>query len=529
MYDYIIIGSGIAGLYTALRAAQHGSVLVLTKSKLEESNTRYAQGGIAAAFSPEDSPALHYEDTLIAGAGLCDEAAVRVLTDEAPARIRDLFSYQVPFDRHDGEVSLGLEGAHSRRRILHAGGDATGWHIEEALCQAIRKANVAVLEDAFVTEIAVEHGRATGVWAMQGERPARRYRGRHIILASGGAGQLYAYTTNPGVATGSGMALAFRAGAELIDLEFYQFHPTALRMDGLPPFLISEAVRGEGAYLRNSLGERFMPRYDERNELAPRDIVARAITSEMRRTGSDCAYLDLRHLDAEEALRHFPTIAKFCAEAGMDITKDLVPVAPAAHYMMGGVRTNSWGETSLPGLYACGEVACSGVHGANRLASNSLLEGLVFGGRIVERTLQRGAAWFEDTESADFGPDQVLELAQPQHAAPSKAPTQADLQRLMWQNVGLVREAAELEEAVETMGRWQAALAHPRSIADHELRNQVLLGWLMAQAALARQESRGGHFRSDAPETLDAWRHRIVVGQRVAVEHALERSLAAAD
>lgn len=510
MHDYIIIGSGIAGVYTALLAAQHGSVLVLTKAALEESNTRYAQGGIAAAIAPGDSPALHLEDTLIAGAGLCDLAAVKVLTEEAPARIRDLFSYGVPFDRHGGEIALGLEGAHSARRILHAGGDATGFHIEAALCAALRATHTQVIEGAFVTEIAVEHGRASGVWAMHAGGALQFYAGRQIILASGGAGQLYTYTTNPTVATGDGMALAYRAGAELADLEFYQFHPTALRLPDMPTFLISEAVRGEGAYLRNSEGERFMPRYDERNELAPRDIVSRAIASEMRRTGGQ-VFLDLRHLDAAAAMAHFPTIAAFCAQAGLDIITDLLPVAPAAHYMMGGVRTNIWGETTLPGLYACGEVACTGVHGANRLASNSLLEGLVFGGRIVQRTLEKAAVWPEQMPTA---PGFAADLALPPLAVIKQAiirpPTLADVQALMWQYIGLERSATGLGTAVAMLNEWQAALLDPHTIADHELRNLVLLGLLMAQAARVREESRGGHFRSDMPTSEAIWRRRIV-------------------
>ncbi|MBC8162606.1 MAG: L-aspartate oxidase [Roseiflexaceae bacterium] len=516
MYDYIIIGSGIAGVYTALLAAQHGRVLVLTKAALEESNTRYAQGGIAAAIAPSDSPALHLEDTLAAGAGLCDLAAVKLLTDEAPARIRDLLRYGVPFDRHGGEIALGLEGAHSARRILHAGGDATGRHIEKSLCAALRATDAEVNERAFVTELAVEGNRAVGVWVLNDGAEPRFFGGRNIVLASGGAGQLYTYTTNPAVATGDGMALAYRAGAQLADLEFYQFHPTALHLPGQPTFLISEAVRGEGAYLRNSAGERFMSRYDERGELAARDVVSRAIASEMLRSDQPVC-LDLRHLDPVATYAHFPTIAAVCKQSGLDITRDLLPVAPAAHYMMGGVRTSSWGETTLPGLYACGEVACTGVHGANRLASNSLLEGLVFGGRVVQRTLERGAAWPERLALApDFAPD--LELAAGINHEDAKArrpdevqpPTLANLQELMWQHVGLERSAAGLTSAADTLSCWHDGLAEPHSVAEHELGNLVQLGALVAQAALARRESRGGHFRSDAPTTDSAWRRRIV-------------------
>ncbi|MEA2725098.1 MAG: L-aspartate oxidase, partial [Gemmatimonadales bacterium] len=510
----IIIGSGIAGLFTALLAAEHGKVLVLTKAELEESNTRYAQGGIAAAIAPEDSPRLHHEDTLISGAGLCDDEAVRVLTEEAPARIRDLLRLNVPFDRDDGALVLGLEGAHQKRRILHAGGDATGWHIEYSLCHALRHAGVDIVEGAFVDELIAEAGRVTGVLAQVHGGAPRTFRAHHVVLASGGAGQLFAYTTNPVVATGDGTALAYRAGAELADLEFYQFHPTALHIPGLPSFLISEAVRGEGAYLRNIDGKRFMPRYDPRAELASRDIVARAITGEMQRTGADHVFLDLSHLPADKMRQRFPTIAAFCQSAGLDIATDPLPVAPAAHYMMGGVRTNIWGETSLPGLYACGEVACSGVHGANRLASNSLLEGLVFGARIVQRILQRPqrSAVAAARTAPGFEPDIHLHPAPTKrgHAEPSQ-PSLAALKRLAWEQIGLVRTARGLEEAIETLSSWQATLPPATSIAGHELHNMILLGWLMATTALRREESRGGHYRSDARHTVPAWRRRIVV------------------
>jgi L-aspartate oxidase len=407
MYDYIIIGSGIAGLFTALQAAQHGQVLVITKAALAESNTRYAQGGIAAAIGIADSPQLHYEDTLLAGAGLCDPAAVRVLTDEAPARIYDLIRLGVQFDTDSGGIALGLEAAHQARRILHAGGDATGRYIELALCDVLRQAGVTVREHTYVSEIVVEDGRAAGVWAQREGASPELIRAAQIVLACGGAGQLFASTTNPAVATGDGVALAYRTGAALADLEFYQFHPTALQLPGQPTFLISEAVRGEGAYLRNSAGRRFMPGYAPQAELAPRDVVARAIVAEMERSAGP-VFLDLRHLDATTVHRRFPTISAFCRERGLDIAADLLPVAPAAHYFMGGVRTNIWGETSVPGLYACGEVACTGVHGANRLASNSLVEGLVFGWRIVRRTIERCAA---EQPQPGAGESTAVELA----------------------------------------------------------------------------------------------------------------------
>ncbi|HEY0736254.1 MAG TPA: L-aspartate oxidase [Herpetosiphonaceae bacterium] len=510
MYDYIIIGSGIAGLFTALQAAQHGRVLVITKAALAESNTRYAQGGIAAAIGIADSTQLHRDDTLSAGAGLCDPAAVRVLTDEAPARIYDLIRLGVQFDTHDGELALGLEAAHQARRILHAGGDATGRYIELALCDVLAQAGVVVREHTYVSEIVVEHGRATGVWAQRESGEPELFRAAHIILACGGAGQLFAATTNPAVATGDGVALAYRAGAALADLEFYQFHPTALQLPGQPTFLISEAVRGEGAYLRNHQGERFMPGYAAQAELAPRDVVARAIVAEMQRTAGP-VFLDLRHLDGATVHRRFPTISAFCRNLGLDIAADLLPVSPAAHYFMGGVHTNIWGETTLPGLYVCGEVACTGVHGANRLASNSLVEGLVFGWRIVRRTIEHistpqldpGQSTLPDLRLAP-----ILDHALPMVGQPA---TKEAAQQMMWQHVGLARNAAGLDRAVAALAAWTANLPAPRTIAEHELANQLLLSWLMATAARQRTESRGGHYRSDYPHSDPDWRRHIVL------------------
>ncbi len=526
MYDYIVIGSGIAGLFTALQAAQHGRVLIVTKAALAESNTRYAQGGIAAAIDMADSPQLHYEDTLAAGAGLCDPVAVRVLTDEAPARIADLMQSGVKFDMQNGRLELGLEAAHQARRILHAGGDATGQHIELALCDVLQQAGVVTYEHTFVTNILVAQGRAIGVAAQTAHGERHHFHAPHIILASGGAGQLFASTTNPAVATGDGVALAYQAGAALTDLEFYQFHPTALQIPGHATFLISEAVRGEGAYLRNSLGERFMPCYADQAELAPRDVVARSIVAEMQRTNGP-VFLDLRHLDAAMVRRRFPTIAAFCCRVGLDIATDLLPVAPAAHYFMGGVYTNVWGETTLPGLYACGEVACTGVHGANRLASNSLVEGLVFGARIVRRTIDRAAAWQPEPEAlCDTRSDLLLTPALDPVASITPTPaTKQAVQALMWEYVGLVRNAAGLGHATSRLGRWVSQVSVPQTNAEHELANQLLLSWLIATAAQQRTESRGSHCRSDMPYTDPAWRRHIVVTnpqrRTILADHAL--------
>ncbi|MBV9788188.1 MAG: FAD-binding protein, partial [Chloroflexi bacterium] len=423
--------------------------------------------------------------------------------------IYDLIRLGVQFDTQDGELALGLEAAHQARRILHAGGDATGRYIELALCDVLQQAGVVVREHTYVGEIVVEQGRATGVWAQTESGTPELFRADHIILACGGAGQLFAATTNPAVATGDGVALAYRAGAALADLEFYQFHPTALQLPGQPTFLISEAVRGEGAFLRNQTGERFMPSYAAQAELAPRDVVARAIVAEMQRTAGP-VFLDLRHLDGATVHKRFPTISAFCRSVGLDIAADLLPVSPAAHYFMGGIRTNIWGETTLPGLYACGEVACTGVHGANRLASNSLVEGLVFGWRIVRRTIEGAPATPDSTQR----PLPDLQIApMPDRTLPSviQPPTKAAAQQLMWEHVGLVRNADGLDRAVAALAGWNATLPTPRTIAEHELANQLLLSWLMATAARERTESRGGHYRADHPHTDAVWQRHIVL------------------
>jgi len=502
-YDYIILGSGIAGLFTALLAREHGSVLVVTKGAIEDSNTRYAQGGIAAAIGPGDSAALHLEDTLGAGAGLVDEAAARILTADAAERIADLVRLGVPFDTLDGEIVLGHEGAHSARRIIHAGGDATGAHIELTLSTLARVEGITVLEHTLATKIVVRDGRADGVRVLDTATGSEsEYRCHHLVLATGGAGQLYRYTTNPAVATGDGIALAYRAGAEVMDMEFIQFHPTALRLPGVPVFLISEAVRGEGGRLYAPDGRRFMLDLDDRAELAPRDVVARAIVREMAAAGSDHVWLDVTHLPAERVTARFPQIYRFCLEQGLDMTRERIPVSPAAHYTMGGVHTNSWGETTLAGMYAAGEVACTGVHGANRLASNSLLETVVFARRVVERTLSS-----EDTP-APASPD-TLTLEAPESGEVPPA-TLAGLQALMWDDAGIVRDAAGLERAGRMLGAWQARIAAPSNRTTHELANLVLAGRLVADAALRRRESRGAHFRTDFPETSAAWqRHQV--------------------
>lgn len=501
--DYLILGSGIAGMFTALVASEFGKVTLATKSKLIESNTRYAQGGIAAATSEEDTPESHYEDTLQAGAGLCDVESVVALTKEATARILDLTKYGVAFDQENGEFARGLEGAHSRARVLHAGGDRTGAAIASALSQAIRRSSVRVVEDAFATELVKEDETCAGANLLLGGR-IQRLGAKHTVLATGGAGQLFRFTTNPPVATGDGLALAFRIGAPLEDLEFFQFHPTALQAPGVPTFLISEAVRGEGGILRNLAGERFMGRYDTRLELASRDIVSRAILSEMAREGASHVWLDVRHFDSTDFAHRFPTIDAFCRAQGIELPHSLIPVAPAAHYMMGGIKTDSWGRTGVPGLYACGETACTGVHGANRLASNSLLEGVVFARRVVEASVRGEAAAVQENDELHVEVD--LE-----NAAGHTQPRVAELQSLMWENVGIRRSGPGLSEALEKFLSWSGWTPSSTSQAEHELANRVLVGRLMAQAALAREESRGSHYRTDFPIQDAAWRRRIVV------------------
>jgi len=527
-YDYIIVGSGIAGLYAALLAREHGSVLVLTKGSIDDCNTRWAQGGIAAPVGPDDSPEKHLRDTIAAGAGLVDEEAARVLTSEAADRIRDLVRLGVPFDTLHGEIALAREGAHSVPRVLHAGGDSTGMHIELTLSHVARHEGVTVLEWTIATQLETRDGEpqtrtATGVRTLNTRTgDSRSYACRHLVLATGGAGQMYRFSTNPEVATGDGIALAYRAGAEIMDMEFIQFHPTALKMPGVQPFLISEAVRGEGGILRDVNGVRFMPEYDERAELAPRDIVARAIRERMLRTGADHVFLDVTHLEPERVAARFPQIYRFCLDAGLDITREPIPVSPAAHYTMGGVRTNTWGETTIPGLYACGECACTGVHGANRLASNSLLETVVFAKRVIARTLDSPGTSAPETDGAlDLSsvPGPVRREPDPPDLRPAGVgekgrPSREAIQALMWDDVGIVRDGAGLARAKDTLAAWQPGLEPPTDRPSQEVADLLTCSRLVTEAALAREESRGAHYRTDFPEPREEWRRHLVFRRR---------------
>lgn len=498
-YRLIVVGSGISGLFIALEARRLGPVLVLAKGSIEDTNTRWAQGGIAAAIGPLDSVEQHLADTIAAGAGLVDEEAARILCTEAPARIRDLVDYGVGFDEVSGEVALGREAAHSHARVLHAGGDRTGAAIESALSARLRGPAISVFDHTLATRVIVDRGAVAGVEALDlrtgnfevFEAPA-------VVIATGGAGRLYSHTTNPPVATGDGIALAFAAGAELADLEFIQFHPTAFRMGGHPAFLISEAVRGEGAILRNAEGEPFMSRYHELADLAPRDVVARAIVNEMRRAGTDHVLLDCSGLVVDPAIR-FPGIYAFCRDAGIDMAREPIPVAPAAHYMMGGIRTDTWGRTTVAGLYACGEAACTGVHGANRLASNSLMETVVFGKRVVEH-LASG-------EGGAAPPDPAAMAVDSGRGVPPAIET---LQHLMWEHAGIERDGGSLERALQTASAWPASQPEP-SRDWHERHGAAILARLVLRAALQRTESRGAHHRTDFPCTDDVhWRRHQV-------------------
>jgi L-aspartate oxidase len=502
-FDVLVVGSGIAGLRAAVGMAAAGArVAVVTKDDPTDSNTGYAQGGIAAALSEEDRVELHYRDTLRAGDGLCDEEAVRILVEEGPARIQELIDWGTRFDRDGTRLAFAREGAHSRRRVLHAHGDSTGMEIVRALLARARGfPSLTFFSRTFSVDLLREGNRCAGLLLLD-ERSGEvgAVQSSWVLLASGGAGRIYKETTNPPQATGDGMVMAYRAGATLMDLEFVQFHPTTLFAPGAPRFLLSEALRGEGAVLRNAAGERFMARYHPDQDLAPRDVVSRSIIQEMRRTGEACVYLDLTGRDRAALSARFPRIFETCLRFGFDLAKDRVPVHPSAHYFMGGVKTDLHGRTDVPGLFAAGEVACTGVHGANRLASNSLLEGVVFGARAVEAMLAGKKAGARGRIPDGAPPIVSVPTGDAQELT-------AGLARLMWTHAGIVREAASLAQALEQIGVWKGGLRpQPVTRAGVEARNLILLGDLLCRGALAREESRGAHFRTDFPRTVESWR-----------------------
>jgi L-aspartate oxidase len=498
--DFLVIGSGVAGLRAALDLSREGRVIMLTKGHPLQSASIFAQGGVAVALSEEDDVAIHLTDTVRAGHGLCRREAVRVLVEEGPDRIQELIQWGAKFDKAGGKFAFAREAAHSRSRILRARGDATGNEMVRVLmAQAHRQKRIHRMDFHFTVDLVVEDGRCCGAVVLDehsGEQfilPAKA-----VVLSTGGAGQIYARTTNPPNATGDGMAMAFRAGALLQDMEFVQFHPTALFLPSSPPFLLSEAMRGEGGQLRNHKGEAFMQRYHPLGAMAPRDIVARAIWAEMAATKSRHVYLDVTHLGADFVKRRFPTIYSTCLRYDIDITEEWIPVSPSAHYMMGGVWTDLNGATTVPGLFAAGEVACSGVHGANRLASNSLLEGLVFGMRAGVAAV----AWAARQAVPDLS-GQVAALRQAlKHRLDDTEKMRNSLRRTMWGQVGIIRSRESLVRATAQLSRWEHMISKSfAGRADLEVKNMVQVAHCVAEAALWRENSVGAHFRSDIPES----------------------------
>jgi L-aspartate oxidase len=504
--DFLVIGSGIAGLRAAISLAEAGRVVILTKADPRESNTGYAQGGIAAAFGSDDSPELHAKDTLAAGDGLCLPEAVDVLVREGPRYVRELMDWGATFDtEQSGQPALGREAAHSVRRVLHVR-DATGRSIGQVLWHMVSThPRVQVCGDALALSLSMREGQCVGAAFLDRDGRVEEVSAPRTLIATGGAGQVYRETTNPPIATGDGIAMAFEAGARVTDLEFIQFHPTALNVAGAPRFLLSEALRGEGAWLVNQQGERFVQRYEPAGDLASRDLVARAIVREVNRTGAP-VFLTMAHLDADYVRNRFPTITQACRRAGFDIATDRIPVSPAAHYVMGGVETDLCGRTSIDNLFAAGEAACTGVHGANRLASNSLLEGLVFGARAAET--MKGSS-VKATLTAE--PGDIVTTP----PASASVPSASDVRDVMWRDAGLVRTRNGLAPLVDQLSAWRSAVSKARSATpgDRELRrvaSLVTVGLLIARAALRREESRGGHFREDFPQRDDIhWQRRI--------------------
>ena len=519
--DVLIVGAGITGIRAALAIDPKLNVVLATKDRLKESNSTYAQGGIAGVFDPVDNFANHVADTLAAGKGLCDRAIVETVIQEAPQRIRELISMGASFDQADGEIALTQEGGHSHRRVVHALGDATGKEVMRALIERIRtEPNVDVWENTFTIDLLTHNGECRGALVWNASHGKTFVWAKQTILATGGAGRLYRETTNPEIATADGHAMAFRAGCELRDMEFMQFHPTVLYIAGSSRHLISEAARGEGGLLRDCLGHRFMPDYDPAAELAPRDIVSRSITRQMEKTRHHCVYLDLTHLPPSLIAERFPHIRQVCSQFGLDLMRDLIPVRPGAHYMIGGVTADNEARTTLPRLWAAGEVTSTGLHGANRLASNSLLEGLVFGLRAGRNASMAACGEADRFTALSLTPDPeiaiAVESAFDQVDGPDSTSLKLDdllnsLNSEMWRKVGIERNAADLESALQQVEFWDRYVGpHEFSITrGWELQNLLLVARLMITAAIARTESRGTHSRSDFPATDPKKAHHI--------------------
>lgn len=524
-YDFLVIGSGIAGLSFALKVADAGTVAIVTKKERAESNTNYAQGGIAAVMDAGDSVDKHIEDTLIAGAGLCNREVVEIVVQEGPERVRELMELGARFSQENGELHLGREGGHSENRIVHAA-DTTGHEVERALLARVgAHPNIQIFEHHFALELITDHHRGRHITRLSpdiscyGAYVLNELNGevqtllaKSILLATGGSGRVYLHSTNPQIATGDGVAMAYRAKARIANMEFVQFHPTSLFHPDADSFLISEAVRGEGGILLNKAGHRFMPDYDDRAELAPRDIVARAIDDQLKQRGDECVYLDISHADAALIHHHFPNIHKTCLKFGIDITKDPIPVVPAAHYQCGGVQTDTFGRTSIEGLFACGEVTCTGLHGANRLASNSLLEAMVFSHRAQDHaiSLARTRAWQEDVPPwDDSGTEHPQEWILISH-------NRDELRRVMWDYVGIVRSSLRLDRAFrrthllyeETENFYRRSRV---STGLCELRNLIAVAYLIIRSAQMRRESRGLHYMLDYKDPLESERHPTFV------------------
>ncbi|MDP3012681.1 MAG: L-aspartate oxidase [Candidatus Subteraquimicrobiales bacterium] len=509
--DILVIGSGIAGLNAILKSSDSYQVTLLTKSELKEATSWYAQGGVATAIGEEDSPRLHFEDTMVAGAYLNDPRAVEILVYDGIKAINELILKGVDFDKAvEGGVRLAREGGHSISRILHSG-DATGSEIQSNLVKWVKDCpNVQIRENEFVVDLLTFNGRSIGVLAYgYKDKKLRTYLARAVIVATGGMGQLYLHTTNPSICTGDGIAMAYRAGAEVMDMEFIQFHPTALDGRENPRFLITEALRGEGAYLSDCEGKRFMVGAHPKKELAPRDIVVREMIKAMKRCKSEHVYLDATHIPADELKKRFSNIWQKCLECGFDLSKDLIPVSPVAHYIMGGIKADINGKTNIPGFYVSGEVACSGVHGANRLASNSLLEGLVFSERIVNSLPED----MKDIDKENLGKISSAYSVKRKKLKVNIEEKKNNLRLAMTENVGVIRSKEGLEKILELINSMKEILeAEFISPEGFELQNMITVAELIARSALMREESRGAHFRSDFPSTDDLhWKKHIVL------------------